>query len=432
MAGVVEKFGEVVGGLVPTKPDRAEKLLLTAFKLKRFQTRRLPSAELLPSGQLGTRLALEGVVDALERPQEAAITSIFLPTEPFLAMGVRPLIAEALSDYTSGACAEDAFVRAAEEAGVPPTYCSFHKVLLGYAAAGALPAMPMVANCSVACDANNTTFRWLAAKTGAAHVYVDVPYTYDEDACVYVADQLREMAAAAEDAYGRRLDEGALAAHVARGQETLAAQTATLDARRGHYLHNDMVTDMMQTLTLHLSLGSEQALAMARGMRDDFARAEVYKGLNIVWMHAMPYFSPSLAAALNQSQAAQIVACDMQFDQVSFDGWTHDASEPWLAMAERLIKNSFNGPATRRIGRVAELARRTNADGVVCLCHWGCKETMGASQLAKRELEAAGFPTLVLDGDCCHRANNMEGQMSTRMGAFLEMLRARREGGDPR
>ena len=52
---------------------------------------------------------------------------------------------------------------------------------------------------------------------------------------------------------------------------------------------------------------------------------------------------------------------------------------------------------------------------------------MGASQLAKRELEAAGIPVLVLDGDGCHRANNAEGQASTRMGAFLEMLHARRE-----
>ena len=95
-------------------------------------------------------------------------------------------------------------------------------------------------------------------------------------------------------------------------------------------------------------------------------------------------------------------------------------------MAERLIKNTFNGPATRRIERLRTLAEVTDADGVVLFCHWGCKETMGASQLAKRELEAAGIPTLTLDGDGCHRSNNPEGQSATRMGAFLEMLEARR------
>ena len=59
--------------------------------------------------------------------------------------------------------------------------------------------------------------------------------------------------------------------------------------------------------------------------------------------------------------------------------------------------------------------------------HWGCKETAGAAQLMRRQLESQGFPTLVLDGDGCDRGNCMEGQMSTRFSAFLEMLRARRE-----
>ena len=67
------------------------------------------------------------------------------------------------------------------------------------------------------------------------------------------------------------------------------------------------------------------------------------------------------------------------------------------------------------------------ADGVVVFCHWGCKETAGASQLIAHRLEAAGYPVLILDGDGCDRANCMEGQMSTRFTAFLEMLRARRE-----
>lgn len=96
-------------------------------------------------------------------------------------------------------------------------------------------------------------------------------------------------------------------------------------------------------------------------------------------------------------------------------------------MAERLIKNVFNGPGERRVERVRRIAQAAGTDGVVCFCHWGCKETMGISQFAKRELENAGIPTLVLDGDCVQRSNNAEGQASTRMGAFLEMLETRRE-----
>lgn len=47
-------------------------------------------------------------------------------------------IAEALAEFTTGAWAEEGFVRAAEQAGVPETYCSFHKVLIGSAMVGSL------------------------------------------------------------------------------------------------------------------------------------------------------------------------------------------------------------------------------------------------------------------------------------------------------
>ena len=105
--------------------------------------------------------------------------------------------------------------------------------------------------------------------------------------------------------------------------------------------------------------------------------------------------------------------------------------QPYEAMAERLVRTSFNGPSQRRADRVRYLAEQTGADGVVVFCHWGCRQTAGAAQLIRRELEAAGYPTLVLDGDGCDRKNNMTGQLSTRFEAFLELLRSRRATGAP-
>ena len=442
---VTDAFGEVVSGLVDQKPEQAARLLRAAFRLKRFQTRHLPEAQQLPSARIGARVALEAVTNALDRPQEAVLTSIFLPAEPFLAMGLRPLVAEALADFISAAHAEDILVRTAEQGGVPETYCSYHKVLLGSAAARVLAPPRLIANCSVACDANNTTFRRLAADLGSPHVYVDVPYSYDEDACAYVAEQLQEMAAACEETFGRKLNEQALREHVARSQQTLDAMVRTLPLRRGRHLSNDMGLEMQEALALHPSLGSTDTLRMARTMLEDFPRAGEHKGLSLVWMHSAPFFSRPLQELLDQNQRAQIIASDMCFNQASFEGlsckggvwgrdenvaaWAHGPDEPWLALAERLIKNTFNGPGMRRVERVRTLAEMTGADGVVCFCHWGCKETMGASQLTKRELEAAGIPVLALDGDGCHRANDTEGQAATRMGAFLEMLEAQREEG---
>nr|MBP8990252.1 2-hydroxyacyl-CoA dehydratase [Clostridia bacterium] len=59
--------------------------------------------------------------------------------------------------------------------------------------------------------------------------------------------------------------------------------------------------------------------------------------------------------------------------------------------------------------------------------HWGCKNTLGSSRLIKQALEESGLLTLVLDGDGCDPANNSDGQMATRLDAFLELLEGNRQ-----
>ena len=47
---------------------------------------------------------------------------------------------------------------------------------------------------------------------------------------------------------------------------------------------------------------------------------------------------------------------------------------------------------------------------------------MGMALLARQMLSDAGLPTLVLDGDGCDSRNVADGQMVTRISAFLEQL----------
>ena len=72
------------------------------------------------------------------------------------------------------------------------------------------------------------------------------------------------------------------------------------------------------------------------------------------------------------------------------------------------------------------MAKMLDADGVIWFCHWGCKHTLGASQIAKKKFEHSGFPTLILDGDGADRSHGGEGQVATRVEAFIEMLEERK------
>ena len=69
----------------------------------------------------------------------------------------------------------------------------------------------------------------------------------------------------------------------------------------------------------------------------------------------------------------------------------------------------------------------TESDGAVLFAHWGCKGTIGASSLIKQSLEKTGLPTMILDGDGCNPANTSDGQVSTRLQAFVEMLEKGKE-----
>ena len=77
------------------------------------------------------------------------------------------------------------------------------------------------------------------------------------------------------------------------------------------------------------------------------------------------------------------------------------------------------------LSQLREEAQNAGADAAIVFCHWGCKQTMGAAQLMREALEADGLPVLVIDGDGCMRSGCSAGQMSTRLTAFLEMVRTR-------
>ena len=82
---------------------------------------------------------------------------------------------------------------------------------------------------------------------------------------------------------------------------------------------------------------------------------------------------------------------------------------------------------SQRIQMAERLAKDTESEGGILFAHWGCKGTIGASSLIKSSLEKAGIPTMILDGDGCNPANSSDGQVSTRLQAYLEMLEKSRE-----
>lgn len=415
----IETLGRLISRQVGEHPERARRLLRTAYSLVGVQMRLFPPKDVLPARCRMQGATARSMAAGLGRPNRAACVNIFLPCELLHALDIPPVLPEGLSCYLVSTAAERVFVEAAEERGVPESYCSYHKILLGLAETGVMAKPRFVLNTSLACDANQLTFRRLARFWDVPHFTVDVPFSPAEDSVAYVADQLRAMGGFVQAHTGRALPEDALRAAMARARATVEGYRRYLELRAGRHLPDEMTSEMLSVFALHPMLGSPAALDyVERLCAQTAALPEGRRGKRLLWLHTLPHWQDSLRSLLNFREDVEIVGCDMTLDADLLP----DPDHPYESMASRLVYSSFNGGAARRAERAAELARLLRADGAVYFCHWGCKQTSGAAQLVKARLEAAGFPTLVLDGDGCDSGNVNDGQMVTRLQAFLELL----------
>jgi benzoyl-CoA reductase/2-hydroxyglutaryl-CoA dehydratase subunit BcrC/BadD/HgdB len=99
-----------------------------------------------------------------------------------------------------------------------------------------------------------------------------------------------------------------------------------------------------------------------------------------------------------------------------------DPDDPFPGIARRLISFPFNGAVERRLSHIKKLAQAYQIDGAINPCHWGCRQSTGARGLITRALKELGIPVINLEVDCGDSRNFAEGQMRTRLEAFMELL----------
>ena len=421
---IVDKFGNIVETEAMKDPEKARRLLLTGYRMQEKKLQLLPDRALPESGQYVAKIVMKNIIEALAKPEQAAMVSIFVPGELVAAAGLTPYSVEALSCFIAGTKCEQAFLRRTEEEGFPETMCSYHRVFLGAALSGLLPKPKCTVYTNLACDGNMMTFPYLKENFGCEGFYIDVPYEKNEDSVKYVADQLRKLKGFLEEVTGKKITEEAVAKAVANSRKASENYRAQLALRKDHDPVTSLTNELYALFMCHLMAGSEEAVKYTKLLLEDVKKAPKGEGLHVLWMHIMPFLQEPVKDVFNYSQNVHISACDFVADGFQ----RMQASDPYEALAEKMVNCIYNGSVKQRIRRAQELANLTEADGGILFAHWGCKGTIGASSLIKNSLENAGLPTMVLDGDGCNPANSSDGQVSTRLQAYLEMLSEGKEG----
>lgn len=415
---IVDIFGEYVDKLCGTNARQARRLLKTGWEAQNLKYKLFPDRRLIPADRFLAGLMMDTMLKPLKDPEKSAIISVFTPCEMLQEVGLNPYNAESFSCYLSASKAERMFLQQAENTGISETLCSYHKAFLGAAQKELLPKPKCIVYTSLMCDANLLTFRALADLYHVPLFSIDVPLQQTEDNVQYVAGQMREFASFLEACTGRAVDEDALKERLRRSKRTLEKFGEFQKARADRYIPTDVVTPLYCGITNNILLGTAQEEAYVDMLLRDVKSAAPKKGKRIYWMHTIPFWSDAVKQELYFNEHAQIVGCELsQAYEPDFD-----PESPYEAMAARLVYHCLNGSVSRRIEAGIRHAKQAGADGVVWFDHWGCKHTMGAAQLAKKKFEEQGLPLLILDGDGCDRSHGGEGQTSTRLGAFLEML----------
>jgi len=415
---IIETFGHYVDQWSNSNPVNARRLLRTGWEVQNLKFQYFPNRRLLPADRYLARLMMDTMLKPLQKPDQSVIVSVFTPCELMHETGLHPYSVEAFSCYLSASQAERDFLQQAENEGLSETLCSYHKTFIGAAQKGILPKPRCIVYTNLTCDANLLTFRRLAEMFQVPSFFIDVPLQQNKENVLYVADQLRKLAAFLTKHTKKTIDEERLKERLRCSRKTIKNYKAFQRARSDKYVPSDLVTPLYSGMTNNLLLGTAEEEKYTRMLLRDIKKASPSKGNRIYWMHTLPFWSEAVKKELSLKESAQIVGCELaQVFDLEFD-----PEKPYEAMAKRMVYHALNGSMSRRIEAGIRHAKEAGADGVVWFAHWGCKHTLGGAQLAKKKFEEKGIPLLILDGDGCDRSHGGEGQTATRLGAFLEML----------
>ena len=415
---VVDKYIDYVKDEAIQHPEKSWDKILLGFKANKWRTRLLPNKNISKGYQKLESMMMGLVADSLSREGSYVWGNIFAPCELMQCFGLRTLSIECLSCYMSGYHLEDYFIDYAQNIGIAPTLCSYHKTFVGGVESKVVQKPEYAVTTSLSCDGNLNTFRYLEKKAKVPFTFLDVPYADDADSISYLADQLRQLAKTLEERTGRKFQEEQLKEILRTENETRAELMKFFDYQKTNYYPGELISHLYMMMGMHLLIGTREFLDLIRFMNEEIQKAPLFEGKRILWIHLMPFYQESLKKYFNSSKKYQIIASDIILDFME----ELDAEHPFEALARKIIKNLYNGSYAYKAKMIGQLADHLKPDAVIHFCHWGCKQASGGSVLLKEKMQEMNIPMLILDGDGIDKRNSHDGQIKTRLEAFLELI----------
>lgn len=317
---VVDKYIDHVKEEAINRPEKSWDKILLGFRANKWRMKLLPNRNLSRGYQKLETMMMSLVADSLSREGSYVWGNIFAPCELMQCFDLHTLSIECLSCYMSGYHLEDYFIDYAQNIGIAPTLCSYHKTFVGGVESKVVKKPEYAVTTSLSCDGNLNTFRYLEKKAHVPFTFLDVPYSDDKESIAYLADQLRAFTKVLEERTGKTFQEEKLQKILRTENETRRELKKFFEYQKNYYYPGELISHLYMMMGMHLLIGTEEFL-----------------------------------------------------DLIHF-------------------------------------------------CHWGCKQASGGSILLKEKMQKMNIPMLILDGDGIDKRNSHDGQIKTRLEAFLELI----------
>ena len=353
---------------------------------------------------------------------------VVAPFDLLAAMGITSCFVEFIGAMLSATGMVETFLEEAEQAGYAGDTCGYHRSVIGAAQKGLMPEPEFLIGTTCPCTGG------LAAMENLAHYFkkdlfvLNVHQAETPEGVRYLADQIQDMVQFVSQHTGKSLDKDRLQEAIANSNQAREIMLEIYGLAR--QVPSPATARELSNfgIVMPLFFGTPAAVRVAQTFRDEFlARSEngtagiPDERLRLMWVqNRIQFKNPFIPVLENDYQAAVVI------DELNDVTWDFiDPKKPYEGLANRIISIPFNGEVRHRIGHLQKLAREYRIDGAINPCHWGCRQGTGARGLVAEGLKEIDVPVLNLEVDCVDPRNFSEGQLMTRLEAFIEMLSAR-------
>jgi benzoyl-CoA reductase/2-hydroxyglutaryl-CoA dehydratase subunit BcrC/BadD/HgdB len=351
-----------------------------------------------------------------------------VPFDLLSVMGITSCFVEFVGAVLAATGTADPFLEEAEQAGFVGDTCGYHRSVMGAARKKIMPEPDFLIATTCPCSGGIAIMENLADLFNKDLFVLNVPQEDSEQNVAYLADQIRDMVEFVTRHTAEPLDEDKLRQAVENTNRTRKIMEDVYQLAQNVPSPTDgrLLTNF--GLVMPLFCGTEAAAEIAQAYKDEFT-ARVDNGipgvpdekLRLLWIQNRIQFNNPLVELLEKEYQANIVS-----DELNDIFWDPiDPQDPYPGMARRAIAIPLNGSIQRRIRHLQKLARAYSLDGAINPCNWGCRQGTGARGLISDGLKEIGVPVLNLEVDCVDKRNFAEGQLRTRVEAFVEMLESR-------